>query len=151
MKLAYPRKGPPGLVFLFLRQTKRTDRVGTREVNRNGVMNVSVEAGGAQVVAHAGLHALGAFADRIGLGRTLGDQERAEARHRQAQQRAAPQQRPPVETTGLDVPYKILDAVRPRMRAEPVSCRLVSVLRFWSEPFAARPPVRITQSLSQLC
>ena len=34
-------------------------------------MNVGVEAGGTQVVAHAGLHALGRFADRIGLGSSL--------------------------------------------------------------------------------
>ena len=40
-------------------------------MNRNSVMNVSVEANGTQVVAHAGLHALGAFADGIGLGRAL--------------------------------------------------------------------------------
>jgi len=40
-------------------------------VNRNSVMNVGVEAGGTQVVAHAGLHALGRFADRIGLGASL--------------------------------------------------------------------------------
>ncbi len=40
-------------------------------MNRNSVMSVGVEAGGAQVVAHAGLHALGRFADRIGLGASL--------------------------------------------------------------------------------
>ena len=40
-------------------------------MNRNSVMNVGVEAGGTQVVAHAGLHALGRFADRIGLGASL--------------------------------------------------------------------------------
>lgn len=40
-------------------------------MNRNSVMNVGVEAGGTQVVAHAGLHALGRFADRIGLGPSL--------------------------------------------------------------------------------
>ncbi len=54
-----------------MRQFKKTDQEGTREVNRNSVMNVGVEAGGTQVVAHAGLHALGRFADRIGLGPTL--------------------------------------------------------------------------------
>jgi hypothetical protein len=32
---------------------------------------VSVEPGGAGVVAHVGLHALGAFADRLGLGHLL--------------------------------------------------------------------------------
>ena len=40
-------------------------------MNRNSVMSVAVEAGGTQVVAHAGLHAVGRFADRIGLGPTL--------------------------------------------------------------------------------
>lgn len=40
-------------------------------MNRNSVMSVGVEAGGTQVVAHAGLHALGRFADRIGLGASL--------------------------------------------------------------------------------
>jgi len=40
-------------------------------VNRNSTLNVGVEAGGTQVVAHAGLHALGRFADRIGLGASL--------------------------------------------------------------------------------
>ena len=40
-------------------------------MNRNSVLNVGVEADGTQVVAHAGLHALGRFADRIGLASTL--------------------------------------------------------------------------------
>ena len=40
-------------------------------MNRNSVMNVGVEAGGTQVVAHAGLHSLGRFADRIELGASL--------------------------------------------------------------------------------
>ena len=40
-------------------------------MNRNSVTNVGVEAGGTQLVAHAGLHALGGFADRIGLGAAL--------------------------------------------------------------------------------
>ena len=35
------------------------------------MLNVGVEAGGTQVVAHAGLHALGRFADRIGLASSL--------------------------------------------------------------------------------
>ena len=42
-------------------------------MNRNSVMNVGVEAGGTQVVAHAGLHSLGRFADRIGLGSSLSE------------------------------------------------------------------------------
>jgi hypothetical protein len=40
-------------------------------VNRNSTLNVGVEAGGTQVVAQAGLHALGCFADQIGLGPSL--------------------------------------------------------------------------------
>lgn len=35
--------------------------------------NVSVEAGGTQVVGHVGLHALGAFADRLGVGESLSE------------------------------------------------------------------------------
>jgi hypothetical protein len=56
---------------LLLRHSKGTGQEGTREVNRNSTLNVAVEAGGTQVVAHAGLHALGRFADRIGLGTSL--------------------------------------------------------------------------------
>ena len=37
-------------------------------MNGNSTRKVSVEAGGRGVVAHVGLHALGAFADRLGLG-----------------------------------------------------------------------------------
>jgi hypothetical protein len=40
-------------------------------VNGNSTLRVGVEAGGSQVVAHAGLHALGRFADRIGLASSL--------------------------------------------------------------------------------
>jgi Transposase DDE domain group 1 len=40
-------------------------------VNANSTVLVVVEAGGSQVVAHVGLHALGAFADRLGLGDSL--------------------------------------------------------------------------------
>ena len=40
-------------------------------MNGNSVLDVVVEPGGSQVVAHAGLHALGRFADRIGLGPAL--------------------------------------------------------------------------------
>ena len=40
-------------------------------MNRNSTLSVGVEAGDSQVVAHAGLHALGRFADRIGLGSAL--------------------------------------------------------------------------------
>jgi len=40
-------------------------------VNGNSVVSVVVEPGGDQVVAHVGLHALGAFADRLRLGDSL--------------------------------------------------------------------------------
>jgi Transposase DDE domain group 1 len=40
-------------------------------VNGNSVGRVRIEAGGDGVVAHVGLHALGAFADRLGLGDAL--------------------------------------------------------------------------------
>ena len=40
-------------------------------MNANSTVRVNVEAGGDQVVAHVGLHALGAFADRLGLGDSL--------------------------------------------------------------------------------
>jgi hypothetical protein len=56
---------------LVLRHIQKPGQEGTREVNRNSVMSVGVEAGGTQVVAHAGLHALGRFADRVGLGGAL--------------------------------------------------------------------------------
>jgi Transposase DDE domain group 1 len=40
-------------------------------VNGNSTVAVVVEGGGEQVVAHVGLHALGVFADRLGLGDSL--------------------------------------------------------------------------------
>ncbi len=40
-------------------------------MNANSTVRVKVEGGGDQVVAHVGLHALGAFADRLGLGHSL--------------------------------------------------------------------------------
>jgi Transposase DDE domain group 1 len=40
-------------------------------VNANSVLAAVVEGSGEGVVAHAGLHALGAFADRLGLGDSL--------------------------------------------------------------------------------
>jgi len=40
-------------------------------VNANSTVPVVVEAGGEQVVAHVGLHALGGFADRLGVGDCL--------------------------------------------------------------------------------
>ena len=40
-------------------------------MNANSTVSVVVEGGGGQVVAHVGLHALGAFADRLRLGDSL--------------------------------------------------------------------------------
>ena len=40
-------------------------------MNGNSTTAVKVESGGTGVVAHVGLHALGAFADRLGLGDVL--------------------------------------------------------------------------------
>ena len=40
-------------------------------MNAQSTRNVRVEAGGTQVAGHVGLHALGSFADRLGLGETL--------------------------------------------------------------------------------
>ncbi|MFV0315585.1 MAG: IS1380 family transposase [Microthrixaceae bacterium] len=40
-------------------------------MNGNSTRRVKVETGGAGVVAHVGLHAVGAFADRLGLGDSL--------------------------------------------------------------------------------
>ncbi len=40
-------------------------------MNATSTRRVRVEAGGDQVVAHVGLHALGSFADRLGLGDCL--------------------------------------------------------------------------------
>ncbi len=40
-------------------------------MNANSTVSVVVEAGGDQVVAHVGLHALGSLADRLGLGHAL--------------------------------------------------------------------------------
>jgi Transposase DDE domain group 1 len=42
-------------------------------MNANSTRSVVVEAGGTQVVGHVGLHALGAFADRLSVGETLSE------------------------------------------------------------------------------
>jgi len=44
---------------------------GISEMNANSTRNVTVESGGTQVVGHVGLHALGMFGDRLGVGDTL--------------------------------------------------------------------------------
>ncbi len=43
-------------------------------MNGNSTVRVGIESGDRQVVAHVGLHALGAFADRLGLGARLSEQ-----------------------------------------------------------------------------
>jgi len=40
-------------------------------MNATSTRDVSVEAGGTQVVGHVGLHALGRFADRLSVGEAL--------------------------------------------------------------------------------
>ena len=44
---------------------------GISEVKCNSVRQVRVESGGGGLVGHVGLHALGAFADRLGVGASL--------------------------------------------------------------------------------
>jgi Transposase DDE domain group 1 len=44
---------------------------GISEINANSTRSVTVESGGTQVVGHVGLHALGMFADRLGVGSAL--------------------------------------------------------------------------------
>lgn len=51
--------------------TRCPDQEGTYKVNATSTVSVRVEGGGDQVVAHVGLHALGSFADRLGLGDEL--------------------------------------------------------------------------------
>ena len=46
---------------------------GISEMNATSTRSVVVEAGGTQVVGHVGLHALGAFADRLGVPMVLSD------------------------------------------------------------------------------
>jgi len=48
-----------------------SEQKGTSKVNGNSTRRVVVESGGTGVVAHVGLHALGCFADRLGLGDSL--------------------------------------------------------------------------------
>jgi hypothetical protein len=56
---------------LLLRSSRFTEQKGTSRVNGNSTRRVVVEPGGTGVVAHVGLHALGSFADRLGLGDAL--------------------------------------------------------------------------------
>jgi hypothetical protein len=46
---------------------------GISEMNATSTRSVVVEAGGTQVVGHVGLHALGFFADRLGVGQSLSE------------------------------------------------------------------------------
>ena len=55
----------------MLRHIGMSDGKGTCQVNGNSVRRVRIEAEGDGVVAHVGLHALGALADRLGLGGAL--------------------------------------------------------------------------------
>jgi hypothetical protein len=54
-----------------LRHNERSDGKGTWQVDGNSAQRVRVETGGDGVVTHVGLHALGALADRLGLGDAL--------------------------------------------------------------------------------
>jgi hypothetical protein len=54
-----------------LRHIEMTSGKGTWQVNGNSTRRVRIEAAGEGVVAHVGLHALGAFADRLGVGDAL--------------------------------------------------------------------------------
>ena len=47
------------------------DQEGTSVVNANSTVTVVVEGSGEGIVAHVGLHALGGFGDRLGLGDSL--------------------------------------------------------------------------------
>ena len=54
-----------------IRSASNPQQKGTSKVNGNSTRRVVVEPGGTGVVAHVGLHALGSFADRLGLGDAL--------------------------------------------------------------------------------
>lgn len=59
------------LGYCRYRASRVPDEEGTSEMNANSTRNVVVESGGTQVVGHVGLHALGMFADRLGVGEAL--------------------------------------------------------------------------------
>jgi hypothetical protein len=56
-----------------LQQDQPPNQEGTYEMKATSTARVVVESGGNQVAAHAGLHALGAFADRLGLGAAISE------------------------------------------------------------------------------
>lgn len=55
------------------KSTNGPERKGISEMNCNSTRNVAVEGDGTQVVGHVGLHVLGSFADRMGLGAALSE------------------------------------------------------------------------------
>jgi hypothetical protein len=59
---------------LVLRHIKRLDGKGTWQMHVTSTVRTRVEGGGDGVVAHAGLHALGRFADALGVGAALSAQ-----------------------------------------------------------------------------
>jgi Transposase DDE domain group 1 len=68
---AYPRKSPSGLGVCLC---DKSERPGTEGHLRSGRYQYQKDGCGRrwhQVVAHAGLHVLGRFADEIGVGETL--------------------------------------------------------------------------------
>lgn len=67
----YPRRCPSGKGYWGYKPLQVPEQKGTSEVSSNSTRQVVVEGGGRQVVAHVGLHALGQFADRLGLGESL--------------------------------------------------------------------------------
>jgi Transposase DDE domain group 1 len=72
-ELRVPIRGSARLTWdsVVCRRLQNPSREGTREVNSNSTVPVVVEMGGSGVVAHVGLHLLGSFADRLGLGDSL--------------------------------------------------------------------------------
>ena len=64
-------KMPSWLGILRVWSLQDPEEEGTSGVDAKSTRNVRVEAGGTQVAGHVGLHALGSFADRLGLGETL--------------------------------------------------------------------------------
>ncbi|HEY1738002.1 MAG TPA: IS1380 family transposase [Acidimicrobiia bacterium] len=59
---------------MLVESSSTTTQEGTSEVNGNSTRRVKVDTGGDGVVAHVGLHALGCYADVLGLGGALSAQ-----------------------------------------------------------------------------
>lgn len=66
-----PRNRPPGRGNCACEELQTCDQKGTSEMHGNSAVPVAVEGSGEGVVAHVGLHALGALADRLRLGDSL--------------------------------------------------------------------------------